>query len=73
LKYLKGYPPSLIAQIGQLAEQNKLGEMLLKRYSTTHALGTHTTASRRKGVSSNRNEKFALHRYLNQRRQSFSE
>jgi UTP pyrophosphatase len=89
LKYLKGYPPGLIAQIEQLAEQNKLGEMLLKRYKIahnvrtdralydyvialknefvrssepiakvafdnhlqiiTHALGTHTTASRVQG------------------------
>jgi UTP pyrophosphatase len=40
LKYLKGYPPSLIAQIEQLAEQNKLGEMLLKRYGVTHDVRT---------------------------------
>jgi UTP pyrophosphatase len=40
MKYLRGYPPSLIAEVQALAEQDKLGDMLLKRYKTSHEVRT---------------------------------
>jgi UTP pyrophosphatase len=63
LKYLSGYPSGLTEQVSQLLAAGKLGDILLERYGAahtvrtdkarlnvlTHALGTHTTASRVQG------------------------
>ena len=40
LKYLQGYPSSLIIQIQQLIDDDKLKDVLLQRYPTTHAVKT---------------------------------
>ena len=36
LKYLSGYPPELLAQVGELIEQGRLGESLSRRYADAH-------------------------------------
>ncbi|HJV28224.1 MAG TPA: YgjP-like metallopeptidase domain-containing protein [Aromatoleum sp.] len=38
--YLAGYPPALAAQVRQLIEQNKLGELLLRKYPQAHMVRT---------------------------------
>ena len=40
LKYLSAYPDSLQAQVQQLLDQDKLGDMLLKKYPLSHAVRT---------------------------------
>lgn len=40
LIYLQGYPESLLAQVRLLIEQNRLGEVLEKRYPQAHAVTT---------------------------------
>jgi hypothetical protein len=40
LKYIAGYPEPLQDQVRQLLEQDKLGEMLLKRYPAVHEVRT---------------------------------
>jgi UTP pyrophosphatase len=40
LKYLSAYPDSLKAQVQQLLDQDKLGDMLLKKYPSSHAVRT---------------------------------
>ncbi|MDO8718688.1 MAG: DUF45 domain-containing protein [Polaromonas sp.] len=40
LKYLSAYPDSLQAQVQQLLAQERLGEMLLKKYSHQHGVRT---------------------------------
>lgn len=40
LKYLSGYPATVTTQIEQLLEQGKLGEILLKKYPTSHDIRT---------------------------------
>ena len=40
LKYLSGYPESLKAQVQQLLTQERLGDMLLQKYSHTHGVRT---------------------------------
>lgn len=40
LKYLTAYPEALKAQVTQLITQNRLGEMLGKRYPDTHEVRT---------------------------------
>jgi UTP pyrophosphatase len=40
LKYLSGYPPSLREKVGSLLAQGKLGELLLKKYGSAHAVRT---------------------------------
>lgn len=40
LKYLSAYPESLKAQVQQLLSQERLGDMLLKKYSHTHSVRT---------------------------------
>ena len=40
LKYLSAYPESLQSQVQQLQAQNKLGDMLLKKYPRMHAVRT---------------------------------
>ncbi|MCK9606494.1 MAG: M48 family metallopeptidase [Methylomonas sp.] len=40
LKYLSGYPVAVSAQIEQLLEQDKLGEILLKKYPASHDIRT---------------------------------
>lgn len=39
LTYLQGYPESLLAQVQTLIEQNRLGDVLQKRYPDTHSIG----------------------------------
>ncbi|MDY0748313.1 M48 family metallopeptidase [Paucibacter sp. R3-3] len=36
LKYLQGYPPALLQQVGQLMAEGRLGELLQKRYPEVH-------------------------------------
>jgi predicted metal-dependent hydrolase len=36
VKYLAGYPEPVLAQVRQLLAENRLGEVLLKRYPTRH-------------------------------------
>ncbi|WP_380184041.1 M48 family metallopeptidase [Kalamiella sp. sgz302252] len=38
LPYLQGYPESLLAQVRQLIEQRRLGEVLQKRYPDLHGI-----------------------------------
>lgn len=38
--YLAGYPAHLVAPVRQLIEQNRLGDMLLKKYPQAHAVRT---------------------------------
>ncbi|KDE35403.1 M48 family metallopeptidase [Kosakonia radicincitans] len=40
LTYLQGYPESLLAQVTTLIEQNRLGEVLQKRYPLSHGITT---------------------------------
>ncbi|HIF9076689.1 M48 family metallopeptidase [Photobacterium damselae] len=40
LKYLQGYPPHLLEQVQRLIEQDKLKELLLKRYPKPHTITT---------------------------------
>ena len=40
MKYLQGYPESLRVQAQQLLVQNKLGELLLKKYPDAHEVRT---------------------------------
>ncbi|WP_227136333.1 M48 metallopeptidase family protein [Kosakonia radicincitans] len=40
LTYLQGYPESLLAQVTTLIEQNRLGEVLQKRYPLSHDITT---------------------------------
>ncbi len=40
MKYLTGYPDTLQAQIQQLVTQDRLGELLLKKYSSAHDIRT---------------------------------
>ncbi|WP_024560478.1 M48 family metallopeptidase [Franconibacter pulveris 601] len=40
LIYLQGYPESLLVQVRQLIEQNRLGEVLEKRYPQAHTVTT---------------------------------
>ena len=38
LRYLQGYPPSLLEQVKRLAEQGTLADYLQQRYPLTHAI-----------------------------------
>ncbi len=40
MKYLAHYPPALQAQVRQLVAEDKLGELLLKRYPAAHEVRT---------------------------------
>ncbi|WP_318373826.1 M48 family metallopeptidase [Enterobacter sp.] len=40
LLYLQGYPENLLAQVTSLIEQNRLGEVLQKRYPDRHSVTT---------------------------------
>ncbi|HIF9176843.1 TPA: M48 family metallopeptidase [Photobacterium damselae] len=40
LKYLQGYPPHLLEQVQRLIEQDKLKDLLLKRYPKPHSITT---------------------------------
>lgn len=40
LTYLQGYPESLLTQVTALIEQNRLGEVLKKRYPESHDITT---------------------------------
>ncbi len=40
LKYLAGYPDQLVSQIGQLMAEQKLGQVLLRKYPVTHDITT---------------------------------
>ena len=40
MKYLSAYPESLQSQVQQLQAQNKLGDMLLKKYPRMHSVRT---------------------------------
>jgi len=40
LLYLQGYPENLLAQVNTLIAQNRLGEVLQKRYPDLHAITT---------------------------------
>lgn len=40
LLYLQGYPENLLAQVTTLIEQNRLGEVLQKRYPDRHSVTT---------------------------------
>ena len=40
LKYLSGYPETLQSQVQQLQAQDKLGDMLLKKYPRVHSVRT---------------------------------
>lgn len=40
LPYLQGYPEHLVAQVEQLLDENKLGQLLLKRYPQVHEVRT---------------------------------
>ncbi|MBS1205192.1 MAG: metal-dependent hydrolase [Proteobacteria bacterium] len=40
LTYLQGYPESLLTQVTTLIEQNRLGEVLQKRYPLSHDITT---------------------------------
>lgn len=40
MKYLSGYPESLKAQVQELLQQDKLGDMLLKKYRRAHGVRT---------------------------------
>lgn len=40
LTYLQGYPESLLAQVTTLIEQDRLGEVLAKRYPVSHDITT---------------------------------
>jgi len=40
LAYLQGYPETLLSQVKTLIEQNRLGEVLQKRYPSSHDIST---------------------------------
>ncbi|MGP3592617.1 M48 metallopeptidase family protein [Vagococcus sp. WN89Y] len=40
LAYLQGYPESLLSQVNTLIDQNRLGEVLQKRYPDSHEIST---------------------------------
>lgn len=40
LKYLGGYPPELLARVGELVAQGRLGESVRQRYPEPHGLRT---------------------------------
>ncbi|MDH3454872.1 MAG: metal-dependent hydrolase, partial [Desulfuromonadales bacterium] len=40
LKYLQGYPEPVTGHIGKLIEEQRLGELLLKRYPVAHEIKT---------------------------------
>lgn len=40
MKYLSGYPDSLKVQVQELLQQDKLGDMLLKKYRRAHGVRT---------------------------------
>jgi hypothetical protein len=40
LKYLAGYSPQITAQVAQLVAENRLGEVILKRYPALHEVRT---------------------------------
>jgi hypothetical protein len=40
LTYLAGYPPDLLAQVGALIDQGRLGDTLRQRYGSAHDLRT---------------------------------
>ncbi|MES2052103.1 MAG: metal-dependent hydrolase, partial [Pseudomonadota bacterium] len=40
MKYLTGYPESLKAQVQQLQAEDRLGDMLLKKYPHGHGVRT---------------------------------
>ena len=40
-QYLNGYDPSLLAQIQQLIDQDRLGDALRKRYPEPHAFASN--------------------------------
>jgi hypothetical protein len=40
MKYLQGYPPQLLAQVGQLITEGRLGESLRRRYPEAHDVRT---------------------------------
>lgn len=40
IKYLQGYPPHLLEQVQRLIEQDKLKDLLLKRYPKPHTITT---------------------------------
>ncbi|HUG58582.1 MAG TPA: metal-dependent hydrolase, partial [Candidimonas sp.] len=40
MKYLKGYPPDLLAKVSLLVERGKLADMLRSRYPASHAVRT---------------------------------
>jgi predicted metal-dependent hydrolase len=40
LKYLAGYSPQVTAQVAQLVAEDRLGDVLLRRYPKTHAVRT---------------------------------
>jgi predicted metal-dependent hydrolase len=42
LKYLTGYPPSVLARVQELIAQGRLGEMLAKKYGEAHTIRTDT-------------------------------
>ena len=39
-KYLAGYPPSLVKQVHQLIEQDRLAILLLQKYPAAHGIRT---------------------------------
>ena len=40
LKYLNGYPPQLLAEVGELLAQRRLGALIAKRYPEAHDVRT---------------------------------
>lgn len=40
MKYLTGYPESTLAQVRQLIHQDRLGELLLRKYQNAHTIRT---------------------------------
>ena len=40
MKYLTGYPEDVKAQVRQLVQQGRLGDILLKKYRTAHDIRT---------------------------------
>lgn len=39
--YLKGYPPNVLQQVQRLLDEQRLGEVLLKRYPMAHEFGSN--------------------------------
>jgi predicted metal-dependent hydrolase len=40
LKYLAGYPPQILAQVGQLVAEQRLGSVIVQRYPKLHEIRT---------------------------------